>query len=393
MNKLEKVLSSNMCTGCGICVSSPEEMRIDEQGFARPVNQIFDDISLRSCPGIGIEQMNHSNYDLSWGPVISSQVGFSTDPMIRKMGSSGGVLTSLLYMCLNENIVDAVIQTGASEANPVANETRIVTNKEELILNAGSRYAPSSPLSVIRQVKGDGKKYAIVGKPCDVAAIRMAMRVDQSLIDQFPVLLSFMCAGVPSEHAAKKIIQHLGLKYEDVSEFRYRGDGWPGLTKAVTKDGKIKTMVYNDSWGGILNKQLQARCKVCADGTGELADIVCADAWYESYNGYPKFEEKEGRSLLLVRTSHGEKLIKKMIQLDYIDGVESYGIENLKKIQPYQYVRKQTVLARLLPLKVFCVQTPKFKGFCLGALISNAPIVEVLKGALGTFIRKVKGRF
>lgn len=393
MNRLEKVLSSNMCTGCGICVSSPNEMRIDDKGFARPMNQIFDDISFNACPGIGIEQLNHNNYDSSWGPVFSSQVGYSTDSLIRQNGSSGGVLTALLNMCLHEKLVDAVIQVGAAADNPVANETKIVTNQEELITNAGSRYAPSSPLSVIRQLIGDGKKYAIVGKPCDIAALRMVIRVNEQLSYQFPVLLSFMCAGVPSEHAADEIIKYFKLKHEDVREFRYRGDGWPGLTKAVTTNGVAKTMTYNESWGSILNRKLQARCKVCADGTGELSDITCADAWYESENGYPSFEEKGGRSLILTRTYQGERLLEKAIALGYIAGVEDFDLIALKKIQPYQYNRKSTLLVRLLVLKIWRINLPKYKNFSLFSLFLITPIIVTLKAAFGTMLRKLKGRF
>lgn len=392
MNRLEKVILSNMCAGCGLCVSSPEEMVIDERGFARPVNQIFDNISLMSCPGIGIEQLNRNHYNSYWGPVLSCEVGYSTNPTIRQMGSSGGVLTALTYMCLNEGIVDAVIQTGASTKNPIANQTRIVTSKEELIKNAGSRYAPSSPLSVIRQLKGNKKKYAFVGKPCDIAALRMAMRVDKELNEQFPILLSFMCAGVPGELASRDIIQHLGLKQKDVIEFRYRGDGWPGLTKAITNNGKVKTMTYNESWGMILNKQIQARCKLCADGTGELADVVCADAWHNTENGYPSFEEKEGRSLILIRTLVGKSLLEESLGLGYISGVKSFDIQKLKLIQPYQYNRKSTLLARLITLKTFGIQVPKYKGFDLFVLILRTPIALTIRGALGTFIRKVKGR-
>src|SRR3712207_7050821 len=40
----------------------------------------------------------------------------------------------------------------------------------------------------------------------------------------------------------------------------------------------------------------RSRCKICPDGTGEFADIVCADAWYGK-DGYPDFAEREGRSL------------------------------------------------------------------------------------------------
>lgn len=51
-------------------------------------------------------------------------------------------------------------------------------------------------------------------------------------------------------------------------------------------------MSYNESWGNILGKYLQKRCKICPDGIGEFADIVCADAWHGDKSGYPNFEEK-----------------------------------------------------------------------------------------------------
>ena len=393
MNRLENVLDSNMCAGCGLCVSAPGEMKIDEKGFSRPINQIFDEISLKSCPGIGVVQNNFENYDLSWGPILSCETGYAYSDEIRKMGSSGGVITALLYMCLREKIVDAVIQTGVSSSNPLANETKIISTKDELITNAGSRYAPSSPLSVVRSLIGNSKKYAFVGKPCDVAALRAAARVDNGLREQFPIMLSFMCAGVPSEHAANEIINKFELQNQKTIEFRYRGDGWPGLTKAVTAGGKTKTMTYNESWGTFLNKHLQPRCKVCADGTGEMADVVCADAWHESKDGYPSFEEAEGRSLILARTKKGQELISKAKKFGYIKGVEDFNITELKAIQPYQYSRKRTLIARLLALKLLQVKTPKYTGLGLIHLFFRTPPIQTAKALIGTFSRKVKGRF
>lgn len=393
MNRLEKVIASNMCAGCGLCVGSTDEMKIDDKGFVRPKKQIFDELSNNACPSIKIVQNNLENYNASWGPILSCQTGFSSNPKIRQMGSSGGVITALLYMLLSEKLVDAVIQTGTSKINPIANETKIIFHKEELILNSGSRYAPSSPLSVIRSIKGDGNKYAFVGKPCDAAALRMAVQRDNELQKQFPIILSFMCAGVPSELAAKEVINKFGLQQKNVTEFRYRGDGWPGLTKAVTSEGDVKTMTYNESWGTILNKHLQARCKVCADGTGELADIVCADAWYESKDGYPSFEETEGRSLIIVRTTAGRDLLSQAISLNYIKGLEKFNITGLRDIQPYQYNRKRTLIARILALKLLLVKTPKYKGFSLMYLLFRTPPIQTFKAMVGTCLRKLKGRF
>ena len=56
-------------------------------------------------------------------------------------------------------------------------------------------------------------------------------------------------------------------------------------------------MPYNDSWGKILNKYLNNRCKVCRMGWNP-SDIVYGDGWDCDENGYPIFSEGEGKSIV-----------------------------------------------------------------------------------------------
>ncbi len=389
---IKNVLKNNMCSGCGLCSEQEKDMQIDALGFLRPVKPIEDDISLNCCPGIKVEQTQDSDYDSIWGAILASYTGYSLNSDVRKMGSSGGVLTALLTSLLETNVVDAIIQVGASDINPLRNQVVITQDSCELIKNAGSRYAPSSPLSVVRSLMGNGKKYAIVAKPCDIAALRALTERDTSVKEQFPVLLSFMCAGIPSEKATYDILNKFKVDMKEVKSFRYRGDGWPGLTTAVDLQGKAYSMPYNESWGSILNRKLQVRCKICVDGTGELADIVCADAWHESKDGYPSFEEKQGRSLILVRTAQGKNVLEKAVSEGFVGLEGEYPVSNLPKIQPYQMNRKKTLLARIFALKLFGVTTPKYKGFYLFRLMFKTNPAVSLKIFLGTFVRKMKGR-
>ncbi len=203
-----------------------------------------------------------------------------------------------------------------------------------------------------------------------------------------------MCAGVPSEHATNDIIDSFGMKKESVKNFRYRGDGWPGLTKAVSFSGDVKTMTYNESWGNILNRKLQARCKVCADGTGEAADIICADAWHKATDGgYPSFEEQDGRSLILVRTKVGQCILEEACKKNFVKLTGHYNLSDLAGIQPYQKNRKQTAFSRMLALKVLGVNTPVFKGHGLKKLVfTTSPLIQI-KAFIGAFRRKIRGRF
>src|SRR5690606_15477419 len=152
-------------------------------------------------------------------------------------------------------------------------------------------------------------RLAFVGKPCDVAALRALAAEDPRVNLRFPVMLSFFCAGVPAQAGAEAVLAALGTDLAATESFRYRGNGWPGQATAVLADGSRRSMSYHDSWGGILSRHVQHRCKLCADGTGTAADLVCADAWESDARGYPLFEEAEGISLIVARTALGARLL------------------------------------------------------------------------------------
>ena len=163
-----------------------------------------------------------------------------------------------------------------------SNKTVVTTKAASLAAAAGSRYAPSAPLEDLAAYLADhratGRRFAVLGKPCDAAALRALVQEDAEAAAAFPVILSFFCAGVPSHTGGRAVLAALGTKEAEVASFRYRGNGWPGRATALLHEGSARSMSYHDSWGGILSDHVQHRCKICADGTGVAADIACADA-------------------------------------------------------------------------------------------------------------------
>ncbi|OBU27813.1 hypothetical protein C0Z01_08495 [Photobacterium kishitanii] len=388
---ISKVLNNNMCTGCGLC--SDDDMLIDKAGYLRPSNNyIVDEISTECCPGVIVSHLNESApYDLSWGPIISSQRGFSTNNEIREKASSGGGISATLMYLLEQGKVDAVIQIGANKTQPIMNEVYINLTTADVLNCSGSRYSPSSPLSIIRKVLKDDKIYAVVGKPCDIAALRKLKSLNPAYDQKFKYLISFFCAGIPSLIGTRDILAKFGINERDLIEFRYRGDGWPGLTTAKTKEGISQTMTYNESWGTILNKYLQPRCKICADGIGEAADIVCADAWDESdVAGYPSFEEKDGQSLLITRTDIGKSLIDDMIYNKKIS-VKEFPIQKISSIQPFQKERKELCFSRLIALRIAGRNVTKFEGYRLLKSAKNQGMKNI-RSFIGAFKRSLSNR-
>jgi coenzyme F420 hydrogenase subunit beta len=297
----------------------------------------------------------------------------------------------LLLHLLESGEVEAVVQIAAASDRPIANRTVISTDRAGVLASAGSRYAPSAPLSQLTDLLASGRRHAFVGKPCDVVALRALASERSEIAAAFPVLISFFCAGVPSEAGGRAVLTALGTELEEVESFRYRGQGWPGRATAILKDGREASMSYHDSWGGILSKHVQHRCKICADGTGKAADIVCADAWESDAAGYPVFDEAEGISLIVGRTEVGVRVLKDAVTAGQIE-TDTFDVKLLAAIQPGQRERRRALLARLLALRLAGRPVPLYKGLNLWSAARQNPFLRNLKNFLGMFRRVLRAR-
>lgn len=395
---LARVTRGDLCAGCGACAAiAPDKiaMHIQAPGFLRPVQSapLSGDEERKittACPGLGqTVTADGRTDDILWGPYVSMQTGHATDPDLRFAGSSGGALSMILVHLLADGVVDAVIQTAASPKLAIGNATVLTTDVAGITAAAGSRYAPSAPLADLAAYRGTGKRFAFVGKPCDVAALRAMMIRDRDLRTQIPVLLSFFCAGVPSHTGSEAVLHALDTDLTATKAFRYRGNGWPGHATATLHDGSQKSMSYHASWGGILSKHVQHRCKICADGTGTAADIVCADAWESDAKGYPVFDEGAGTSLIVARTPLGAQIIKAARDMGRIMTAD-FDVTTLASIQPGQRERRRALLARLIGRKIAGRPVPQYQGLHLRKAALQNPILRNIKNALGMLRRSLK---
>ena len=398
IDELNEVLSNDLCSGCGACaaINNNVEVKIDDDGYSRPIissdssknGESDRNISLKEyCPGLAVPMEDgFPDRDSVWGNIVGIYNGYSVDESLRFSGSSGGVISAICNYALTSGYADFVINVSASD-NSIDNETKIRESGFDFCESAGSRYSPASPASQLRHVIENNGKYVFVGKPCDVAALKNLQGVIPELRERVVLSISFMCAGTPSMKSTDEIIEKLGGERNKTVSFKYRGGGWPGLTEAKFDSGITNSMEYSESWGRILNKTLQHRCKVCADGIGELADIVCADSWECDEKGYPLFAEKNGMSMVIARTNKG----KQFVDLSRMNGkieLLDFDITSLPKIQPFQYYRRTSMFARILALKVLGYKAPRYKGFSLVKVAFKAGIVMNIKAFWGMVVRK-----
>lgn len=396
---LERVVRGRLCSGCGLCASLGDgavKMALKPPGFARPVQTApltaeAERSIAAACPGSVVAPWAGAQVDPLWGPSLAIFTGNATDPEVRHAGSSGGVLSALAIHALATGLADRIVHVAMDEASPTLNRIQRSVDAAQVIEAAGSRYAPASPLAAIVAEVERGGRFVFIGKPCDVGALRQLASLDPRVDAAVPVMLSFFCAGTPSQAGTDRILDRLGADKARLTSFRYRGDGWPGFATAIETDGKRRRMSYADSWGDILSKEVQFRCKICPDAVGGVADIACADAWYGGESGYPAFDEAEGRSLVMVRSTAGAALLDAARAAGTIE-TAPLAIGEIIKMQPHQARRKRLVASRIAAATVLGQPRPVVAGLRVAEAARQSGIADQVRNFLGAARRIVRQR-
>lgn len=382
------LIEEKYCCGCGLC-SHFVNGEINENGFYRPKDKQFKekfDYSVCYC-----EQLKNVVTKDFWGNLKSAYYGYSKNPEIRKTASSGGILTELACYLLDQHIVDIVVQIRASLTDPLKTEVIWNTSSKDVIKCCGSRYTASSVLYGLLDDIDFNKKYAVIGKPCDIRVLRTYMNKSERMQKSIKYLLSFFCAGTPSQQANDNLLKHMKLNRNELSSFTYRGNGWPGKTVGYQKDGKMCQVDYEESWGNYLGRDIQDICRFCWEGTGDAADISCGDGWYLN-NGKPLFKESDGRNIILTRTNKGEHLLKVVENANRISTEKIEDISVLNQMQPGQFMRKSAMFYMVLAMKIMRKSVPKYRLNMLYKHSKELPFKRNVQMFGGVIKRIIKGK-
>jgi len=338
------------------------------------------------CPGITVrmDRPLRNAAEALYGPFIDVGVGHARDATIRFRGSSGGCLTAIACDLLRRKVIDGVLQVGASDEHPTRTVPVLSRTVEEVIACAGSRYAPSSLLVDLRGILERQRCIAVIGKPCDIVAVRQFLAGNPQYREKVYCTLSFFCMGLPSQQATTRLLTHLGIgSAAEVGALHYRGKGWPGSATVLTREGEQRQCSYDESWGRILGRDLLFRCKICPDGWGGFADISAGDAWF-SDGQKPLFDERPGRSLLFVRTCRGAEILRNSVAAVEM---EPYDLAELPIIQKSQVARKKRAWIAYSVLKMGGDRLLRFRGLGIWKQVSASSPLTVLREAVGFWRR------
>lgn len=389
---IREVVQRNACIGCGLCtlLDPSLELRLDADGFLRPHRTGADGAVAagaarrfeQACPGCRVDAAHPagSRRHPTMGSYFGVWEAWAADEAVRWRGSSGGALTALHDWLIGSgrasSIVSAAVGTEPRRTVPVT-----ITTKEAALAAAGSRYAPVGVLAN-RDVSSCA---AITAKPCEISAIRALGASARAPGAEDPILLSFFCAGTPSQLATGDLLTRLGIPADEpIDDLWYRGRGWPGRFTVRGSDREASAS-YDESWGGVLGPATHWRCKVCADGVGESADVVAADLWRVDARGYPVFTEGPGSSALIARTERGLEAVRAAAAAGAVV-LRPIPIAELAAAQPLQRNRRTSLFGRLLGSRLAGVPGPRYRGFRLWVLALAHPRLN-LRAARGARAR------
>ncbi len=323
----EKVISGGYCIGCGACIASfgPfASMVFDDFGQYKPrfdSLEMGDSDLLEVCPFSGMSLNEDTLAAKLFSSCCSTKencigfydkifAGHVEENNFRERASSGGITSWLLCELLNRDIIDAVIHVEGCRASKAGGKLARYTisySPEELKRRSKSRYYPVEISSVIRRAKEIPARYAFVGLPCFIKAVRLLCTKDPILTERICYTFSLFCAHLKSIHFASMFAWQCGVRPKDIEyvDFRVKQQKPPANNygvrivgtneeKVTVDEIRINRTFFGCSWGQGLFK-IHA-CDYCDDLLGETADAAFGDAWI-----HPYVNDIRGTNLAIIR--------------------------------------------------------------------------------------------
>jgi coenzyme F420 hydrogenase subunit beta len=408
--EVEDIVASGLCMGCGACEAVAGSQALTMHWNARdayrprirgPLDAPTQARIRAICPGLRMELRDGAprapsagasagaGDDLFLGHVERLVEAHAADPEARFTGSSGGVLSALAIHLLETGEVAAVLHVAPSATQPVRSQAQISRTRADVLRAAGSRYGPAAPLALLGELLRAGEPFAVIGKPCDIAAVRNLSRRLPRVERQVVALLTVMCGGQAELPFILEVLRDHGVAEEEVTGFRCRGNGCPGPTAIQTADGRDIRLTYEEVWGDAIHEWgLPFRCKICPDSQGEQADLLAFDSVApEHAQG-----DSEGFNSVLVRTARGRELLDAAEQAGTVAVARELELSDVHKWQTHIIRRREGALPRLIGAALRNGVVPRVSGYRLLRASAQGGIRSFVRNAAGAWRRAGRAR-
>jgi coenzyme F420 hydrogenase subunit beta len=330
------VIYNNNCIGCGICTvikGSPFKIHLNSLGqyaayIPEESNLEHSQVNI-VCPfseqALNEDEIGkalfakYATYNPNIGFYLSTYVGYIYEGNFRELGSSGGVAKWILYTLRRTNKVDAVVQVipNIEENSKLIYKYTISHSLEDILAGSKSAYYPVEMSKVLSYIRENPGKYAIVGIPCFIKAVRLLSMADSLFNERICFTVSLICGHLKSKNYAEMMGWQLGILPDQLAyiDFRKKIPGKKANQKGVeVKDRSssvpTKLDIVQNLFGASYDNgffQYNA-CNFCDDVVGETADISVGDAWLPKY-----LPDEKGTSVVIIRNQEISQLVETAI--------------------------------------------------------------------------------
>lgn len=390
---IKDVIDHGMCVGCGACAASaPElvEMEWTEYENFRAKLIKTDDSTVRSlsrtCPfsdlapnedvlarevfgeDVPIRSQFLGNY-------LEVGVGRIADGVAINGSSSGGITTYILLSLLRQRAIDGVIHVaslGRADKHRIMSY-RISRSAEEILHGRKSRYYSVEFSEVLGSIRDDGKRYAFVGVPCFIKAMRLLQREDSRLKAQVPFLIALVCGHMKSGAFAKSFAWQMGVQPDQLLDFDFRVKA-PGLrasdyhVAAIAADKTVsgsRHSLLGCDWGHVMFRPMA--CDFCDDIAGELGDACFGDAWLPEYES-----DSRGTNIFVIRNKFIQDILRsgaKRGEITCFSATENEFVQS--QAANYRH-RREGLRVRLNDRRRRRVESPIKRDYLLPGVVSLA---------------------
>ena len=316
-NKFElltrQVIQQGLCVSCGACVDfCPYFQYIDGKVVALDACEAETKRCENVCPRTDlfndslerIKRRSKAKHPL--GPSKKIILACSQDPEILAAAQYGGVVSSILALALEENLVDAAVVV--SKGNGGSPCGRLIQTQSEILDCAGSRYTASASLAMInRNEKNEKGILAVVGLPCQMEALARMEDLpgqEKDVAERIRLRIGLFCTWALSYRDLMRFLKQKGV-YQEVKKYDIPPP--PATVLRVLIDQEWQEFPIEE-----IRPFIQKGCSLCQDMTAEFADISVG-----------MVEGVERMNTVIVRNDIGTKIIdqaldKKMIEVSEI---------------------------------------------------------------------------
>lgn len=322
------VIAGGYCIGCGACASidgSVIRIMLNANGeYQAMIPTLAVDLAINVLDVCPFSDQSESENQISkrlFGDLGPSDpnighygdiyAGHVEEGAFRDAGSSGGFGTWIGHELLRTGRVDYIVSVSAQqrEGAPLFRYS-ISDQLEEVARSSGSRYYPVQLSEVLAEIRQRPGRYAVVGLPCFIKAVRLLQRNDPLFQERITFTIGLICGHLKSNAFAESLAWQCGLQPGTLRSIDFRtklpdrpADDY-GVTVsdgAVTVTKPIREMTGSD-WGAGAFKY--KACDFCDDVFAETADVTLGDAWLPKYT-----PDSRGTNILVVRHPELRRLI------------------------------------------------------------------------------------